>query len=29
MDIDTLLRIKQIYEKQVYLTNKNIISDHN
>jgi DNA ligase 1 len=29
MDIDTLLRIKQIYEKQVYLMNKNIISDHN
>jgi DNA ligase 1 len=27
MDIDTLLRIKQIYEKQVYLMNKNI--NHN
>jgi DNA ligase 1 len=29
MDIDTLLNIKQIYEKQVYLMNKNNISDHN
>ena len=29
MDIDTLLKIKQIYEKQAYLISKNIIHTNN
>jgi DNA ligase-1 len=29
MDIDTLLKIKQIYEKQAYLTSKNIMHNTN